>query len=161
MTDTMRTLEKAIIIATNAHMGQFDKAGAPYILHPLRVMMGMTTIKGKIVAVCHDLIEDTDVGLKGLVSEGFSDDVIVAIDCMTKRPNETYNEYLNRVISDKLASECKLEDMLDNSNIYRLHKIRDKHLRMIAKYHEGALKIVEAHPEFASRFTWIRRISCF
>lgn len=155
MTDTMRTLEKAIIIATNAHMGQFDKAGAPYILHPLRVMMRMTTIKGKIVAVCHDLIEDTDVTLKDLVSEGFSDDVVVAIDCMTKCEHETYNQYLNRVISDKLASECKLEDMRDNSNIYRLNKVRDKHLRMIAKYHKGALRILEAHPEFASRFQLI------
>src|SRR6056297_1866298 len=120
MDNTMRHLETAIILATNAHAGQFDKAGAPYILHPLRVMMRMTTIKGKIVGVCHDLIEDTYITLKDLVSEGFSDDVVCAIDCMTKCPGERYNDYLDRVISDILASECKLEDMRDNSNIYRL-----------------------------------------
>jgi (p)ppGpp synthase/HD superfamily hydrolase len=151
----MRHLETAIIIATNAHMGQFDKAGAPYILHPLRVMMRMTTIKGKIVGVCHDLIEDTHITLKDLVSEGFSDDVICAIDCMTKCPGESYNAYLNRVISDVLASECKLEDMRDNSNIYRLNKVRKKHLQMIAKYHKGALRILEAHPQFEHRFKLI------
>lgn len=155
MTDTMRHLEKAIIIASNAHMGQFDKAGAPYILHPLRVMMRMVTLKGKIVAVLHDVIEDTHVTLKDLFLEGFTDDVIFAIDCMTKCKGEPYNDYLDRVISDKLASECKLEDMRDNSNIYRLNKVASKHLRMIAKYHKGALRILETHPEFASRFQLI------
>lgn len=152
MTDTMHHLEKAILIATNAHMGQFDRAGAPYILHPLRVMMRMTTIKSKIVAVCHDLVEDTFITLKDLVNEGFSDDVVCAIDCMTKCKNEAYNAYLDRVISDKLASECKLEDMRDNSNLYRLNKIAQKHLDMIAKYHKGTLRILEAYPEFAHRF---------
>jgi len=155
MINTMRHLEKAIIIATNAHMGQFDKAGAPYILHPLRVMMRMTTIEGKIVAVCHDLIEDTHITLRDLIFEGFSDQVVCAIDSMTKRKNEAYNAYLNRVISDKLASECKLENMRDNSNIHRLQKIAKHHLKMIAKYRKGALRILDAHPEFAPRFQLI------
>lgn len=155
-TESMLNLEKAIIIATNAHMGQFDKAGAPYILHPLRVMMRMTTIKGKIVAVCHDLIEDTNITLKDLIYEGFSDEVVGAIDCMTKCSNESYNAYLNRVISDPLASECKLEDMKDNSNLYRLQKIAKHHLDMVAKYHKGALRILEKHPQFKSRFILIQ-----
>jgi len=152
MTDTMHHLEKAIIMATNAHMGQFDRAGAPYILHPLRVMMRMTTIQGKIVAVCHDIIEDTFITLKDLINEGFSDNVVCAIDCITKCKKEAYNAYLDRVISDRLASECKLEDMRDNSNIYRLNKVEERHLKMIAQYHRGVLRILEAYPEFASRF---------
>jgi len=151
----MNHLENAIIIATNAHMGQFDKAGAPYILHPLRVMMRMPTIDGKIVAIFHDVIEDTAVTLKDLIFEGFTDKVVCAIDSMTRCKNEAYDAYLNRVISDKLTSECKLEDMRDNSNIYRLHKIAKHHLKMIAKYHKGTLKILEAHPEFASKFQLI------
>lgn len=155
MTNTMTHLESAIIIATNAHMGQFDKAGAPYILHPLRVMMRMPTIEGKIVAVCHDLIEDTSITLRDLVYEGFTDQVVCAIDSMSKCENEPYNDYLDRVISDKLASECKLEDMRDNSNIYRLQKIAKRHLEMIAKYHKGALRILEAHPEFTPKFQLI------
>jgi len=155
MSNNMRLLEKAIVIATNAHMGQFDKAGAPYILHPLRVMMRMSTIESKIVAVCHDLIEDTYITLKDLMNEGFPDDIIFSIDCMTKCRGEDYNAYLDRVISDKMASECKLEDMRDNSNIYRLNKIKDKHLKMIEKYHKGALRILEAWPEFNIRFRLI------
>lgn len=155
MTNTMQHLETAIVIATNAHSGQFDKTEVPYILHPLRVMMRMPTIKGKIVAVCHDLIEDTDVTLKDLVYEGFSDDVVCAIDCITRCKEESYNAYLDRVISDKLASECKLEDMRDNSNIYRIQKIAKHHLKMIAKYHKGALRILDTYPEFEYKFKLI------
>lgn len=155
MTDMMKLLGDAILLATAAHDGQYDKAGAPYILHPLRVMMRMSTVEGKIVAVCHDLLEDTTVTAKTLVDNGFTDELIFAIDCMTKCPNEVYNDYLNRVISNKLASECKLEDMRDNSNIYRLHKVAQQHLDMIAKYHKGALRILKEWPEFAPRFQLI------
>ena len=155
MKATMEQLDNAILLATQAHHGQLDKAGAPYILHPMRVMMRMPTTEGKIVAIGHDLIEDTYVTIKDLVYNGWPEVCIMAIDCITKCPNETYNEYLNRVISDVLASECKLEDMRDNSNIYRLQKIAKHHLNMIAKYHKGALRILKSHPEFAPRFKLI------
>lgn len=155
MTATMEQLDNAILLATQAHWGQLDKAGAPYILHPMRVMMRMPTIEGKIVAIGHDLIEDTDVTVKDLVHADWPERCIMAIDCITKCPNETYNEYLDRVISDILASECKLEDMRDNSNIYRLQKVAKHHLNMIAKYHKGALRILEVYPEFSSRFELI------
>jgi len=155
MTATMEQLDNAILLATKAHHGQIDKAGAPCILHPLRVMMRMYDIEGKIVAVGHDLLEDTDITIKDLVNEGWPDKCVGAIDCMTKCPNETYDEYLDRVISDVLASECKLEDMRDNSNIYRLQMVAKHHLRMIEKYHKGALRILKVYPKFSGRFQLI------
>lgn len=154
--ESMTNLEKAIVIATNAHMGQLDKGGAPYILHPLRVMMRMETIAGKIIALFHDVVEDTHITIEDLMNEGFSGTVLDAIDCVTKRGGETYNEYINRVISNSLSAECKLEDMRDNSNIYRILKVRKEHMRMIAKYHKAAMTILETYPQFRSRFELIR-----
>lgn len=155
MPATMEQLQNAILIATNAHNGQYDKAGAPYILHPMRVMMRMPTIEGKIVAISHDLIENTSMTIMDLVRENYPDVCTCAIDSMTKCPSETYNSYIIRLIDDILAAECKLEDMRDNTNIYRLQKVAKQHLRMIAKYHRGATKILKAYPEFAPRFTLI------
>jgi len=155
MAATMAQLQNAILLSTKAHYGQYDKAGAPYILHPIRVMMRMPTIEGKIVAIGHDIIEDTPITIADLVREDWPDECVYAIDSMTKCKNEKYSDYLDRVISDPLASECKLEDMRDNSNIYRLQKVAKHHLRMIAKYHKGATRILKAYPEFAPRFTLI------
>ena len=76
----MSTLERAIQIAATAHAGQADKAGEPYILHPLRVMMTVTTPKERIAAVLHDVVEDTAVSLDDLGAQGFSADVLSAID---------------------------------------------------------------------------------
>ncbi len=155
MSATMEQLQNAISLATSAHFGQYDKAGAPYILHPMRVMMRMPTVEGKIVAIGHDVIEDTSITIADLVKEDWPDECVCSIDSMTKCVSETYTAYLDRVISDLLASECKLEDMRDNSNIYRLQKVAKHHLRMIAKYHKGATRILKAHPQFAPRFTLI------
>lgn len=67
----MANLEKAILIATKAHEGQKDKAGKPYILHPLRVMLRMKTTKDMMAAILHDVVEDTDVTLDDLREHGF------------------------------------------------------------------------------------------
>jgi len=155
MKATMQQLDDAIMLASKAHHKQRDKAGAPYILHPLRVMMRMSTIEGKIVAISHDLIEDTYVTIKDLIDNGCPDVCVHAIDCLTRRQNESYTKYLSRVVSDKLASECKLEDMRDNSNIYRLHKVAKDHLNMIKKYHKGVFYILATYPEFISKFELI------
>lgn len=156
MNDSMANLEKAIVIATNAHIGQLDKGGAPYILHPMRVMMRMETIPGKILALFHDIVEDTHINIEDLTNEGFSDAVIDGVDCITKRNGESYNNYIERVISNPLSAECKLEDMRDNSNIYRILKVKKEHIKMITKYHKATMKILEAYPQFKSRFELIR-----
>src|SRR5687767_2629355 len=83
------TLERAIAIAAQAHAGQVDKAGQPYILHPLRVMLRLATEEERIVGVLHDVVEDTPVSLQQLRDEGFSESVLSAVEALTKRDGET------------------------------------------------------------------------
>jgi (p)ppGpp synthase/HD superfamily hydrolase len=118
----MNQLSQAIIIATMAHNGQVDKAGEPYILHPIRVMCGMSTDEERIVAVLHDVVEDNPQNwpLERLSSEGFSATVIEAIAALTKVQGENYTEYIQRVSQNELASIVKLNDLEDNMNTERI-----------------------------------------
>ena len=92
----MSTLERAIAIAVAAHAGQFDKAGRPYILHPLRVMLALDTTDDQIVGVLHDVVEDTDVTLEGLRAEGFSEVILAGLESVTKREGEDYPAFVPR-----------------------------------------------------------------
>ena len=105
------TLEKAISLATEAHKGQTDKNGAPYILHPLRVMARVKSNTEKIVAVLHDVIEDTDYTIENLRKNGYSKEVLEAIDCLTKRDGEDYDEYINRSRTNPIASKVKIDNI--------------------------------------------------
>jgi (p)ppGpp synthase/HD superfamily hydrolase len=87
----MSTLERAIQIAVQAHMGQKDKGEEPYILHPLRVMFKMRTDLERMVAVLHDVVEDSEWDLDHLRDEGFPNQVLAAVDCLTRRSNESYS----------------------------------------------------------------------
>lgn len=123
----------AIRIAVDAHGIQLDKAGMPYILHPLHVMNNVDEIDAKIVAVLHDVVEDTAQTLEGLRYYGFSAEVIDAIDAITKRKGESYDDYLTRVKANPLALRVKLADIAHNSSPKRLDYL-DNHER---KYLEG------------------------
>jgi (p)ppGpp synthase/HD superfamily hydrolase len=92
----MSTLERAIEIAIEAHRGQTDKAGAPYILHPLRIMLTLNTNEEHIVAVLHDVVEDGGWTFERLRAEGFSEEIVNAIESVTRRPNESYEEFVLR-----------------------------------------------------------------
>jgi hypothetical protein len=131
----MSTLERAIEIATEAHRGQFDKAGNDYIGHPLRVMaMGKTTDE-KIVGVLHDIVEDTDWTFEGLAAEGFSAEVIDALRCVTKlSEDEPYDKFIARVKANPLAVAVKSNDLSDNMDIRRLPYISDKNVKRLKKY---------------------------
>ena len=131
----MSTLERAIEIATEAHRGQFDKAGNDYIGHPLRVMaMGKTTDE-KIVGVLHDIVEDTDWTFEGLAAEGFSAEVIDALRCVTKlSEDEPYDKFIARVKANPLAVAVKLNDLSDNMDIRRLPYISYKDVKRLKKY---------------------------
>lgn len=141
-------LEKAIRIAVNAHAGQMDKAGFPYILHPLRVMMAVKTIRQKIIAVLHDLFEDTTMTPETLLNQGFPHDIIDDIIILTKSKGDDYEAYLNNIKVVEDSRTVKLADMKDNSNILRYHDLEEKHLKMVRKYHKG-IKILE--PDFNER----------
>ena len=131
----MSTLERAIEIATEAHRGQFDKAGNEYIGHTLRVMAAGKTTEEKIIGVLHDVVEDTDWTFERLATEGFSAEVIGALRCITKlSENEPYDKFISRVKENPLAVAVKLNDLTDNMDIRRLPYISDKDVKRLKKY---------------------------
>ncbi len=110
----MITLEDAISLATEAHKGQTDKNGDPYILHPLRVMGSVQSDAEKIVAVLHDIVEDTPCLFQDLRDKGYSEQVIEAIDCLTRRGEEEgYDDFIERCQTNPIALRVKIADLED------------------------------------------------
>lgn len=130
----MATLERAIQIAVAAHAGQVDKAGAPYILHPLRMMMRGRTPEEQTVAVLHDVVEDSDWTLDRLRAEGFSEAVVTAIDHLTRRDDETYDAFVARAAKHPLARWVKLLDLEDNMDVRRLDTLTEKDQARLSRY---------------------------
>ncbi len=130
----MSTLERAVTIAAEAHAGQVDKAGAPYLLHPLRLMLQMEGPEERIVAVLHDVVEDSDWSLVRLVEEGFSKVVIEAIDSVTRRPGEDYEKFILRTSRNLIGRRVKLADLRDNCNLSRIGKPSENDFRRIDRY---------------------------
>lgn len=137
----MATLERAIAIAATAHAGQRDKTGAPYILHPLRMMMRLDSIESRIVAMLHDVVEDTEWTFDALAAEGFSEAVLSALECVTKREGEEYQAFVQRSAANPIARQVKLMDLEDNMNILRLATVTDKDLERLRKYHQAWLAL--------------------
>lgn len=142
----MSTLERAIVIAATAHAGKFDKGDAPYILHPLRVMAAVNTIDEKIVAVLHDVVEDCkEWNFERLLAEGFSAQVVDALRCVTKTSEtEDYDAFIERALSNPIATQVKLADLRDNSDLNRLAQLAQKDLDRLAKYHRAIRRIQAA-----------------
>jgi hypothetical protein len=116
----MATLEKAIQIAVAAHEGQTDKEGLPYIMHPLRVMGRVSGVDAQIVAVLHDVVEDTDTTLDDLRGAGFAESIVAAVACVTHDKSEPYAEYVIRCKVIPVARQVKLADLEDNGQLTRL-----------------------------------------
>ncbi|WP_121219805.1 HD domain-containing protein [Oceanibaculum indicum] len=105
----------AIIIAASVHENQVDKAGAPYILHPLRVMLAMQAEKDRIVAVLHDTVEDGPPDTMEVVKRWFPDaEIVLAVEALTRRPGEAYTDFIARVKLNPMATRVKLADIADN-----------------------------------------------
>lgn len=139
----MSTLERAIAIAAEAHAGQVDKAGAPYILHPLRVMLRLDTPEGRITAVLHDVIEDTAWTVARLRAEGFSEEVLEALDSVTHRPGESYDSYIARSGAHPIGRLVKLADLADNLDLSRIANPTEHDLARLEKYRQ-ALAFLES-----------------
>ena len=133
----MSTLEKAITIAANAHAGQIDKAGAHYILHPLRVMLKLDTVKERIVAVLHDVIEDTAVSFEDLANEGFSPEILEALHSVTRMPDEEYEEFVRRAGENPIGRRVKLADLEDNCDLSRIDTPTERDFARIEKYRKA------------------------
>ena len=131
----IEALQNAIEIATKAHEGQVDKAGKPYIGHPLRVMNMGVADDEKIVGVLHDVVEDSDWTFERLAAEGFSNNIIEALRCVTKlSENEPYDKFIHRVKTNPLAVKVKINDLTDNMDIRRLAYISEKDVKRLRKY---------------------------
>ncbi|MEQ8153705.1 MAG: GTP pyrophosphokinase [Clostridiaceae bacterium] len=136
-------LEKAIEIAARAHKGQADKAGEPYILHPLRVMFAGENELEQICGVLHDVIEDSAVTFDDLRKEGFSERVIAVLDCLTRRDAESYDEFINRILKNETACYVKLKDLKDNLNLGRILNPDSRDFERIEKYMKAEKYILE------------------
>ncbi|HXV43018.1 MAG TPA: HD domain-containing protein [Anaerolineae bacterium] len=138
----MAMLDKAILIAAQAHLGQKDKMAAPYILHPLRMMLGFKSEAEMIVAVLHDVVEDNpDWSFERLRQEGFSEEIIQAVDHLTRRQDETYEEFTARAAQNPLARQVKIADLEDNMDIKRYRNLTEKDMERLARYHRAWLKL--------------------
>lgn len=130
----MSTIERAIEIAARSHAGQIDKAGAPYIFHPLRLMMAVTTPDQKMAAVLHDIVEDTEVTFDELRAEGFSIDVVEAVMALTKKGGEARLDAAKRAAQNPIALIVKLADVTDNMNLSRIANPTEKDFARIKEY---------------------------
>ncbi len=133
----MATLEDAIAIAARAHKGVKDKAGAAYILHPLRMMMRLKTEAEMMTAILHDVVEDTDWTIEKLREQGFSEEVLAAVECVTNREGESYEKFIERAGKNPIARRVKIADLEDNMNIQRIGEITPKDLERLEKYHRS------------------------
>ena len=139
----MSTLERAIQIAAEGHSGQTDKAGAPYVLHPLRVMLSVTTSEERIVAVLHDLVEDCPGwSFERLREEGFSERVLTALASVTKRDGEEYQDFVRRAAADPIGRRVKLADLRDNCDLTRIAAPTERDHARIARYRQ-AIRTIE------------------
>lgn len=140
----MSTLEKAIALAANRHAGQVDKAQQPYILHPLRLMLKVKTPTEQIVAVLHDILEDTDTTVIELIGLGFSPDVVDAVQALTKKAGETRIEAAYRAVKNPIARVVKLADVADNMDISRIPTPTPADVRRLEEYQQVRQILISA-----------------
>lgn len=134
-------LEKAVEIAISAHKNQKDKSGEAYIGHLLRVMQAGKTEDEQICGILHDLVEDTEWTFEDIKKEGFPNHIIDALKCLTKQKNENYDQFIDRVLTNKLAVRVKLNDLTDNMNIKRLGKLEEKDVERLNTYLKAYRKL--------------------
>lgn len=126
--------KKAIKLMYEKHQNQVDKSGMPYVFHPWHVAEEMTNENATIVALLHDIVEDTDVTLEQLINMGFNNEVVEAISCMTHREGEEYLDYVNRLSANSIARKVKLADLKHNMDYTRLDNVSEKDLAKLEKY---------------------------
>lgn len=144
MIDKTGLLNKAIAIAFEAHKNQLDKNGHPYVLHLFRVMNMGKTMNEKICGVLHDLVEDTNWTFERLKEEGFSSEIIDAIECVTKiDEDEDYDKFIQRIIKNKLAISVKINDLTDNIDVRRFSEVQEKDIKRLNKYLKAYRLLIE------------------
>lgn len=129
--------KKAMTIAHRAHLNQVDKAGFPYIHHPLHLAESMLDEKSTCVALLHDVVEDSDYTFEDLINEGFDDDIIEALKLLTHNDGSEYFTYVKRIKTNDIARSVKLADLKHNSDLSRLSVVSAESLIRQKKYLEA------------------------
>ncbi|MCQ4166333.1 HD domain-containing protein [Tahibacter harae] len=142
----MSTLERAIEIAARAHAGQVDKAGAPYILHPLRLMLTLQGAHERMAAVLHDVVEDTPLTFEDLQREGFPPAVVDAVRALTKLPGEGRIAAAHRAAANPIARAVKLADVGDNMDLRRIPAPTEKDFARLKEYEQVRAILLAAAP---------------
>lgn len=132
-------IKKAIKICYEAHKDQYDKGGLPYVFHPFHLAEQMKEEDEIIVALLHDVIEDSDYTLIDLEEAGFSENVLNALKLLTHQKSVPYMEYIKNIKSNSLAAKVKLADLKHNSDLSRLSTIDNKTLSRLEKYNQAIL----------------------
>src|SRR5262244_2168281 len=143
----MPTLEDAIALAGEAHRGQADRVGQPYIPHPLRVMFRLpwdAPEAARIAAVLHDVVEDTPHTLHELKQRGYPDEVLEAVDLLSRRPQDSYEQFIERLLPNPIARMVKRADLEDNIYLRRLPAVTEKDLERLARYRAAWTRIAAA-----------------
>ena len=133
--------KKALKLCFEAHKNQADKSGLPYVFHPFHVAEQMTDEKTTIVALLHDVIEDTSYTLQDLRNLGFDEDVLGALELMTHDKNVPYMDYVAKIKGNAIAKSVKLADLSHNSDLTRLDEINEAALNRVEKY-KAAIKLL-------------------
>ncbi len=137
-------LERAIQIAVEAHAGVKDRGGNAYILHPISVMMRCETDEEKIVAILHDVVEDTDWTFEALREEGFSETIIKALRTVTKHSeDEDYDEFIQRSLKNEIGRKVKIADLRENLDVTRIGELTEKDIERINKYKRALKTLTE------------------
>lgn len=132
-----KLINKAIIFAYNKHQGQLDKSGLPYIFHPWFLATQMTDEDSVIVALLHDILEDTDTKVDELITLGLNKELIETLLILTHNKEEDYYEYIKRIANNKLATVVKIADLKHNSDISRLDNVSEKDIVRNEKYRKS------------------------
>jgi (p)ppGpp synthase/HD superfamily hydrolase len=139
----MADLERALQIAVQAHGGQKDKNGAPYIFHPIRVMMRCKSERAKIIALLHDVVEDTTVTFAHLKVQGFSEEIVASLQLLTHEHGVSYDDYVTHIMEDPVAMEVKIADLEDNGDIFRLQNVDEKACDRLKKYQKAWKRLTD------------------
>lgn len=137
----MSLLDGAISLAVGMHRNQKDKGGRPYIFHPLRVMLSMESEKEMIVAVLHDILEDTEVH-EELIEDLFGKEILVAVKSVSRNDNEIYVDFIKRAKQNPVGRRVKIQDILDNLRPERLAALEPEIVPGLVRRYERALKIL-------------------
>ena len=135
-------VETARLLATQAHSGQTDKAGLPYITHPMRVAGRLDTPEAQVVGWLHDTVEDTAVTLSEIEAR-FGPETAAAVSAISRRDGEKWSGYLDRVAANPVARQVKISDLIDNSNLGRIPHVTMKDVKRQTRYNKALEKLLE------------------